>query len=476
MQIRKWSFLSRVMVSTVGATLLATLSTGCKAAPAPSTSGAAVQAAQSSSGTQAGYKSISMPNGGHVYLGALAGQPTPEDAMGKVMTKVTALCGDRPQLGKLDKNASGEILAGFFTVTGKNLDGKAMEGLALVYAPKTGTAGGAVLLDDADRFPTTVNAMFARLKQELGAPASGSGAQGSAGGSGAPAAGSSAATAPPVKAGPAQPLQRAVFPDGTGSIGLPAGWQMQQAAKGDVSAAGPNGEKLRFGWTIAVLDPTNPGSRALMGNSRGAAPGNFVAIPHSADPATAFKAVFTQLAQKARKQPPVIDIAKVQDIPMQGGTNEFLVGDIDVNDGKGKQFLLTQMISTPILAAGSWQMTLYVIYGPQQVMSQEVSTIAEIFPNYSLNAKAVNAIVSQENQQIIAITNSTLNMIQQYTDSSDRMTAGMSNLLRDQSVVVDTQTGGHATTSDDLAGALINANPGRFQTVSPSGYIPGIDY
>jgi hypothetical protein len=52
----------------------------------------------------------------------------------------------------------------------------------------------------------------------------------------------------------------------------------------------------------------------------------------------------------------------------------------------------------------------------------------------------------------------------------------MSNMLRDQTVVVDTRTGGHATTSDDLAGALISANPNRFQSVSPSGYIPGIDY
>jgi hypothetical protein len=46
----------------------------------------------------------------------------------------------------------------------------------------------------------------------------------------------------------------------------------------------------------------------------------------------------------------------------------------------------------------------------------------------------------------------------------------------DRALDLDTQTGGHATTSDDLAGALINANPGRFQPVSPSGYIPGIDY
>ena len=457
----------RYTIWAAGAMLLAALSSGMTAAQAP---------AQNNGGAQAGIKAIAVASGGTIYLGALAGQPTPEDAMGKVMTKVTALCGDRPQLGKLDKNATGEILAGFFTVTGKNLGGKPMEGLAIVYAPKTGSAGGAVLLDDADRFSTTVNGMFTRLKQQLGAPPSSSGAQGSAGGSGASAnAGSSAAAAAPVKMGPAQPLQRAVFPDGTGSIGLPAGWQMQNAAKGDVTAAGPNGEKLRFGWTIAVLDPTNPGSRALMGNGRSAPP-NFVAIPHSADPATAFKAAFTQLAQKAHKQPPVIDIAKVQDIPLQGGANEFMFGDIDFNDGQGKQYLVAQMINTQVMAMGSWQMTLYVMYGPQQVMGQEASTIAAIFPNYSRNAQMVNAIVNQQIQQSIAVTNQALNTIAQYTDSSDRMTAGMSNMLRDQSVVVDTRTGGHATTSDDLAGALINANPGRFQTVSPSGYIPGIDY
>ncbi len=172
--------------------------------------------------------------------------------MGKVLQRVTALCGDRPQLGKLDKNTTGEILAGFFTVTGKNQDGKPMEGLAIVYAPKTGTAGGAVLLDDADRFPSTVNAMFARLKQELGAPANSSAAPSSAAGSGAllrlRCCGGSA------KAGPPQPLQP-VFPDGTGVIGLPAGWQMLQAQMGDVY-------RLRAARREAALRPDGSGDRS----------------------------------------------------------------------------------------------------------------------------------------------------------------------------------------------------------------------
>lgn len=85
-------------------------------------------------------------------------------------------------------------------------------------------------------------------------------------------------------------------------------------------------------------------------------------------------------------------------------------------------------------------------------------------------------MVNTQIQLPIAQTNQALNMVAQYTDSADRMTAGMTNMLRDQTVVVDTQTGGHATTSDGLAVALIDANPGRFQSASPSGYISGIDY
>ena len=186
------------IIRWAGVMILGALWPGMSAAQTP---------AQGSSGAQSGIKRIDIPDGGHIFLGALAGQPTPEDALGKVLHQLSILCGDHPQLGKLVKNPTGEILAGFFTVTGKNQDGKPMAGLALVYAPKSGTAGGAVLMDNADRFPSTVNSMFARLKQELGkAPAaSSSGAQASADGSGA-----SSKAAAPMKATPPQPLQRAV--------------------------------------------------------------------------------------------------------------------------------------------------------------------------------------------------------------------------------------------------------------------------
>lgn len=88
----------------------ALLSTGMSIAQAP---------AQSSGGGQAGIKTIDNPDGGHIYLGVLAGQPAPQEALGKTLHRLTVLCGDRPQLGRLVQNSSGEILAGFFTVTAR---------------------------------------------------------------------------------------------------------------------------------------------------------------------------------------------------------------------------------------------------------------------------------------------------------------------------------------------------------------------
>jgi hypothetical protein len=509
------------MIWTAGAMLLGAFWTGVIGAQAP---------AQGGGGSLAGVKTIDNPGGGRIFLGVLAGQPTPQQAMGKTLHRLSVYCGDRPKLGRLVQSKTGELLAAFFTVTGKNQDGKPMAGLALVYAPKSGSAGGAVLMDNAERFPSTVNSMFARLKQQLGkgpagaslasassggsaasksgasgsvasgsatsgstasrSPASGSATSGStasgstasgstASGSTASASTASGSTASgstasgstasgssaSVPAAPPEPLQRDVFQDGTGVIGLPAGWNAQPAHMGDVSAAGPHGEKLRFGMTIPV-----------MGNSGAKATGQFVAIPSGTDPAAAYKSAMAQLGAKAGKQAPDITVTNVRDLPMQGGKNSFLYGDVDAHDGQGKQFFVVQMITTTPQQGGAWQMTLFQVWGPEQVMAEERTTIGAIYASYSRDSKRVSDIANAQIAQGIAQTNQFVASVGQYIDDSDRMTAGMSDILREQTVVVDENTGGHARTSDQLAGMLIDANPNRFQAVPTSGYISGIDY
>ena len=64
----------------------------------------------------------------------------------------------------------------------------------------------------------------------------------------------------------------------------------------------------------------------------------------------------------------------------------------------------------------------------------------------------------------------------QTLDASARSTQGTTNYLLNQTVISDGALGAHGTVSDDVANALINAYPDRFQAVSPGGYVRGIDY
>jgi hypothetical protein len=397
-------------------------------------------------------KIIDNPGGGRIFLGPIAGQPTPEAALGNTLHRLSNYCGDRPQLGRLVKGKNGEILTGFFTVNAARQDGKPMTGMVMALTPKNGSAVGAVLMDYANRFPTTVNPMFATLKQQLAQSSEASG--GSTGGAGG--AGS--------QAEPAQPLQRQVFPDGTGVIGLPAGWQVKRAHMGDVTAVGPHNEKLRFGLTIPIE-----------GNGRRLG-GNFLSIAYGTDPATAYKSAITQMSRAGGKQAPEIDVTKVQEIPMQGGKNYFLYGNLDAHDGVGRQFFIAQMLNSQPQAMGTWQMTLFQVNGPEQVMAAERATIASIYPNYGRDSNRVNQMANIQIQQGIEQTNQFCNSVRQHIDNSDRATAGMSDILRQQSVIVDTQDGSHGRTSDEMADWLVKTFPDRYQVAPLSQYQSGIDY
>jgi hypothetical protein len=403
------------------------------------------------------FRTIQNSGGGTIVYGQLSGQMTPEAALNATLKQVDASYGNPPKIGKVLQNKAGTVWESFFSVNDKS--GTAMTGMVIVYAPQSGTADGAYLVDTSTRFPQTVNSMFQTLVQQAtgGAAAGGSSAQGSS---------ASAATGGPAQ--PAQQLTPYVFPDGSGSMGLPPGWKVTNARMGDVTASGPNGESLRFGLTIPVLDPSNPQSRSLMG--RNGPQGNFLAIPYNTDPGTLYTQVATQIAQKMRSQAPTVKIQQAQNLPLSGGKNFMVYGEVN------SQALIAQMIVTPPQVAGAYQITLFQIMAPPQVMVSEAATVSEIYPNYSRNSRYVNAAASAQIQQGLAQERQFVGTVQADMDASDRMTQGVSNVLRGQTVIVDTATGGHATTSDGLADLLTQSNPNLFQTVPESQYIKGIDY
>jgi hypothetical protein len=285
---------------------------------------------------------------------------------------------------------------------------------------------------------------------------------------------SGAASAPPAAAKPAQKLTPYIFPDGSGSMGLPPGWTVISAQLGDVIAWGPNGEKLRFGLVIPVIDPTSPQAGVLM--PRGAAPGNFIVVPYSADAATLFTKGSEQIAQKLRLPPPTITIQSTRNLPLQGGRNFAVYGLVDAHDGRGAQAMVTQMIVTPPQALGAYQVTVFEITAPPQVMANDAATITGIYTNYNRNTQFVMAAVYAQIEQSEMWEQQILDAARQQSDQTEKSTAGFSNILRDQTVIRNTETGEHFTVSNQRADWLTRHNPYLFKEVPESEYIKGIDY
>jgi hypothetical protein len=232
---------------------------------------------------------------------------------------------------------------------------------------------------------------------------------------------------------------------------------------------------LRFGMPISVLDPDLPQSRTLTGLARQ----GYVTVRYNQDPAAIMQQTSNQLAQKARQQPPTLTIKQTKDLGgMPSGKNYMLLGDVDRHDGSGLQTTVIQaIISAPNpQLLGSYQITVLQIIGPPQVMQQEVAADAEIFSSYHPNSKVIVGATVQALRQIQAQDRANTAYFNQQMASTDLVSQGMSDLLRGESVFTDNDTGRRYRGPDDLASALQNANPNRFQTVPLSQYIQGVDY
>jgi hypothetical protein len=437
-----------------------------------------------------GVTTINNPGGGTIAYAQLPQQHTTQGAMGKVLQYATTALGGRPTIDKVMQSPDGHSLALTFSI--KPSKGGSVSGLALVAVSDTGPGAGAILSDTDDHFRTSLKPMLARLQQEAVAKGGSAGAKAAianAGGGGESSSSSSsgasssktatttsATLAPPKPSAPPQKLTQAQFPDGSGSVGLPAGWTITNAREGDVLAQGPHGEKMRFGMAQSAIDFGNPQSRALGRGPGGTAPGNYVAIPAGTPGDVAFKMMVAQLAQKQRRPAPVVNYAVVQALPVQGSSrNYFMVGTTTMPDGSTDETWIEVMESTTLMM-GTWQMNVYQITVPTDLSDQEANTVASMFSTYKTNNAVMMNEITADNRQIQQVTKNFMDWSKKTMDASDRSTTATTNYLLGQTVVSDSALNAHGTVSDDVANALIAANPNRFQAVSSGGFVKGIDY
>jgi hypothetical protein len=424
-------------------------------------------------------KTIDNPEGGQITYGTMQPQASVQAAMGAMLRQIHARYGDRPQVGRFFQDRSGQALAAFFNVTAQASGGQHISGLVIVSLPPGGPPSAAVLTDTAQRFPQTVNSMLQRLSAEWNA-----------------SHGPTAAPAGPAPVGGAEPLHQVNFPDGSGSIGLPSGWQLASAQMGAMEARGPNGEDLIFGVYIPVMDPNYPQTRYMMNmetqGGRLPLPGLWVAIPYTTDVGMVLNSMAAQLAQKQKRPAPTINITKITDGPAQRPLiAKIIQADSDAHDGKGLMALSIQLqIIPPMDGTGNWGISVYQAAVPKPLFERETPTLVAIAKSYKVNTQVVQNEVNQQIQLSNAYTQSVLERARSSQaafdqklahdraneDIRDRSFQAFDNVILGQSVVRDTERNAHGTLSNDYADALVKAHPERFEYVPTQDYVKGIDY
>jgi hypothetical protein len=419
--------------------------------------------AQSNSGVTV----ITNPGGGTIAYAQMPAQHTLQGAMGKVLQYAHSRFGARPQISHVMRGSDGNSLAVIFTVKSPGQGNQEIAGLALVAVSPSAPGKGAVLSDQADRFRSTVGPMLKRLQSGAGLSGAGS----------SPAL--AAANAP--ASAPASPAARAPTNSPSGSE-TPAAASLPTKGRPAAASGAPAG--LHFDWQIPALDPNDPRSRGLM---RPGTAASFVDIPYGTDAANTFKAAFTQFLQKHGKSPPTIEIV---DSTAVGPKETLVSARMGAVDGQGPTTALVDIGIGPSDNQASYLITLYIISFPQELAQQSQATVVAMLHSYKVNQDVALAQIHADSQKSQALTDQTLAEMrrrqaasdqqfaafQRRQDAEERQFQAFDNNLLDRTVIRDTDLNAHGTVSNDLADALVDANPNRFQEVSPGDYVKGIDY
>jgi len=421
-------------------------------------------------------KTIDNPGGGQIIYGPVSGQSSLQGAMGAVLRSLHSHFGDRPQIGKFFRAGGSDSAATFFTVTAKTLGGKPIAGMAIVSMLGGNQPGAAVMYDDAPRFGKTMSVMMKKLNDVWHAE------------SPLPVGVAPSTAGPEVAAAP-QPLHRTPFPDGTGSVGLPAGWHITGGGAGSVSAAGPNGEVVVLAAIWQMLDPSTAAGRGLiqyqtMGGKQLA--GRSAIYPYRGDLLQAWIAGAQQSAQRTHQPTPTFTVSS----STQTADGLVVTGELDNHDGKGPLTTKLQLGRMPNDGGGQWAMTVGRLSVPKALAKQEWPTVALIGQSINQDANALSRLVAQKQNEIHAIgraadirnaatqaANDAHNRsVEAMWDSQAKRNQAFDNYITDRAVVMETESNAHGTFDYPTADWLVRLDPNRFQYVATENFLKGIDY
>jgi hypothetical protein len=416
------------------------------------------------------------PQGGEVFFGPVAGATSAGAAMGATLRQLHDRYGARPELGRVVQAAGTGSTSVHFQVAPAH--GPAVAGLVVVAPGAHGFESG-VLLDDASRLRTS----FPALARTLGAawhPAPAGGAGGGA------------------TSAPAAPLRTVTLDDNSARVGLPPGWRIEpQSAQGTILAHGPQGEFAALGAAYMVIDTNTPQGRMMQMRSAGM-PGTIYASAlyyPSGQPLGRTFVDLTRLTSQRMHAPSVpMRVDHEQPLALRGGMRcARLQGEGGLMGSNAPARFDTVFCVAPS-ANGTFMALANHAAVPASVAAQQGNTVLAMRDSFQPN----QAVIDEQARRIAAPAIAQIHEIgrqaalqaaeadraridsrhafESYNNTRDRVAQNFTNLLRDESVVLDNTGNTHGTVWNSVADEMVKNDPNRYSIVENRDYWKGVDY
>jgi hypothetical protein len=436
-----------------------------------------------------------------IVYGLVNGANTPAAAMAHILRNVQNNCGDKPQVGRVFRVRGSNSDAVFFTVTNHNKGNQPVAGMLIAAPTGPQTVEAGLVSDAAARFGSTVNPLLKQLLSvwHPGGGAATTGGRASAGGSEA-----------------LPPMHTTGLADGTATVSLPAGWNVDPWSKGGTALVnGPQGEKIALNLRFMGQDPRAPAFQSQV--RIGVKPLSFIVVyPSNADMTRAFPDLFQRMRATAGGRPVPLKVDSIE--PVNGSQGQCIdaIGQVNA-DGKGMKELMELVCRTPADPKGAYTFIVSQYQLPLGATQRQRATSAAIMASYRVDEQRVQTQVNAQTAQFHQIMQAHTQALESFTqqqiartrqigaeateryyeadrehdqqhadwrhgeDIQARRDQTFSNYLLDQTVVQDNNmynngTIGHGTLWNATADALVKSDPNRYEYVPEQNYWRGTDY
>jgi hypothetical protein len=228
-----------------------------------------------------------------------------------------------------------------------------------------------------------------------------------------------------------QNWRRVPFPDGSGSVELPDGWQVVASVKGMADIVGPDGGYAALGIWAPILDPaTGLQMQQMFGSTSGS-----VVAPY-ADPLSALQQVFPQLLPGVRRE--VTRIIGHAPVPFPAaGQAAYIDFEFRTTELGGIQDRRGVTLVTTMPGYGQWVYYFSMVSSPAENFERLLPTMVRIWESYQVAGQVLQERLDNARRDLAEVDRILQQSQETRQVSMDRIAANWTEALRDQTVIED---------------------------------------